>query len=75
METYPRIYIVHRTGSGVGFPSKLETKKLLRIVKFYMNNYTANILILLVLRHYIGAANQLAPIYWRCKHLKNPRNF
>ncbi len=35
----------------------------------------ANILILLVLRQYIGAANQLAPIDWRCKHLKNPRNF
>jgi hypothetical protein len=32
-------------------------------------------LILLVLRQYIGAANQLAPIYWRCKHLKNPQNF
>jgi hypothetical protein len=27
-------------------------------------------LILLVLRQYIGAANQLAPIYLRCKHLK-----
>ncbi len=32
-------------------------------------------MILLVLRQYIGAANQLAPIYWRCKHLKNPQNF
>jgi hypothetical protein len=35
----------------------------------------ANILILLVLRQCIGAANQLTPIYWRFKHLKNPRNF
>ncbi len=35
----------------------------------------ANNLVLLVLRQYIGAANLLAPIYWRCKHLKNPRNF
>ena len=35
----------------------------------------ANNLALLVLRQYIGAANLLAPIYWRCKHLKNPRNF
>jgi hypothetical protein len=35
----------------------------------------ANVLILLVLRQYIGAANQLAPIYWRCKHLKNPQSF
>ncbi len=35
----------------------------------------ANNLVLLVLRQYIGAANLLAPIYWRCKHLKNLRNF
>ncbi len=35
----------------------------------------ANNLVLLVLRQYIGAAKLLAPIYWRCKHLKNPRNF
>ncbi len=35
----------------------------------------ANNLVFLVLHQYIGAANLLAPIYWRCKHLKNPRNF
>ncbi len=35
----------------------------------------ANNFVLLVLHQYIGAANQLALIYWRCKHLKNPRNF
>ncbi len=34
-----------------------------------------NNFVLLVLRQYIGATNQLAPIYWHCKHLKNPRNF
>jgi hypothetical protein len=33
-----------------------------------------NNFVLLVLHQYIGAANQLAPIYWRSKHLKNPRN-
>jgi hypothetical protein len=32
-------------------------------------------LILLVLRQYIGAANLLAPIYWRCKHLKKSAKF
>ncbi len=31
--------------------------------------------VLLVLRQYIGAASLLAPIYWCCKHLKNPRKF
>ncbi len=35
----------------------------------------ANNFVLLILHQYIGAANQLAPIYWCCKHLKNPRNF
>ncbi len=40
-----------------------------------LNRRAANILILFVLHKYIGAADQLAPIYWCCKHFKNLRNF
>jgi len=32
----------------------------------------ANNLVLLVLRQYIGAANLLAPIYWRCNCVSSP---
>jgi hypothetical protein len=55
------------------FPLLLTPADWIGIV--WLNRHAANNLILLVLRQYIGAANLLAPIYWCCKHFKNPRNF
>ena len=56
------------------FPFPLTTADWIGIVSTIRRG-AANNWVLLVQRQYIGAANLLAPIYWCCKHLKNPRKF
>ena len=56
------------------FPFPLTTADWIGIV-WTIRRGAANNWVLLVQRQYIGAANLLAPIYWCCKHLKNPRKF